>query len=529
MRQWPGYVISIAFVALATWLKYLAQPHIIPADVPILYIMAIVPTAIFFGLGPSILVCILSLLAYDYFFIPPLYQVSVVSVQEAPIVSIFLFVGIIISILSSNLRQKNRIASQEIITRKKAESELLNYKEHLEDLVKQRTSELENVNLALRQEIDERNRFEQALSQNELRWATTLASIGDGVIATDASAKITFMNSEAQKLTGWLYDDASGKPVTEVFNIVNEHSRQKADNPVDKVIEQGTVCSLANHTILIRRDGSEVAIDDSAAPIKYADGKTTGVVLIFRDISERKKSEEATRKYALELEKHRAHLEEMVKERTSELQSLSYRLIMVQEEERRNISRELHDQTGQSLTVLNMLLGRALRSPESASGALLEAQQTVKEVLSQVRNLSSSLHPGMLEDLGLLPTLNWYFNDFDKKTGILIHFKHTGLETALPPDVNIIVYRIIQEGLTNIARYAEVSEADVTITIDKKRLLINISDKGKGFDITSSSAGLGLRGMKERANSLSGDVKIASAQGAGTTIEVELSISGIKS
>ena len=260
-----------------------------------------------------------------------------------------------------------------------------------------------------------------------------------------------------------------------------------------------------------------------------ADGQTTGVVLIFRDISERKKSEEAILKYARELEMHRTHLEEMVKERTSELQSVSYRLIMVQEEERRNISRELHDQTGQSLTVLNMLLGRALRSPESASGTLLEAQQTVKEVLSQVRNLSSSLHPGMLEDLGLLPTLNWYFNDFDKKTGILIHFKHSGLETPLPPDVNITIYRIIQEGLTNIARYAEVSEANVTIILDKKRLQVKIADRGKGFDMTSRSAGLGLRGIKERANALNGDVKITSAPGVGTTIEVELLIPSINS
>ena len=94
---------------------------------------------------------------------------------------------------------------------------------------------------------------------------------------------------------------------------------------------------------------------------------------------------------------------------------------------------------------------------------------------------------------------------------------------------NSKIYRIIQEGLTNIARYAEVSEADVTIILDKQRLHIKISDKGKGFDITSSSAGLGLRGMKERANSLSGNVKITSAPGAGTTIEVELAISDIKS
>ena len=177
MREWPGYLISIAAVVLATWLKYLAQPHIIPADIPILYIMAIVPISIFFGMGPSILVCILSLLAYDYFFIPPLHSVDLLHIQEAPILTIFLVVGVLISLLSSDLRRKNHIAAQEIITRKKAESELLKYKEHLEDLVKQRTSELENANLDLKREINQRNSFALALSQSELRWSTTLASI----------------------------------------------------------------------------------------------------------------------------------------------------------------------------------------------------------------------------------------------------------------------------------------------------------------------------------------------------------------
>ena len=131
-RQWWGYFLAIVAVIAATWIKHIAQPTIIPTDVHITYILAIVPIAIFFGLGPSILVCILSLLAYDYFFIPPLYTINLTSIQEAPIEAIFLLVGVIISLLSSNLRRKNRIAAREILTRKKAEAELTKYQLQLE-------------------------------------------------------------------------------------------------------------------------------------------------------------------------------------------------------------------------------------------------------------------------------------------------------------------------------------------------------------------------------------------------------------
>ena len=137
-----------------------------------------------------------------------------------------------------------------------------------------------------------------SLRESEQRWATTLASIGDAVIATDTSGKIVFMNGVAEELTGWTLSEASLKPVKEVFNIINEQTRLEVENPIDRVLREGMVVGLANHTVLIRKDGTEVPIDDSGAPIKDKDGKTTGVVLIFRDITERKKSEEATAKQA---------------------------------------------------------------------------------------------------------------------------------------------------------------------------------------------------------------------------------------
>jgi PAS domain S-box-containing protein len=141
-------------------------------------------------------------------------------------------------------------------------------------------------------DVTERKRAEIALQQTEQRWATTLSSIGDAVIATDVTGRITFMNSVAEGLTGWTLPKASTKPLTEVFNIVNEQTRSVVESPVTRVLREGMVVGLANHTILVRKDGIETPIDDSGAPIKDEDGNTTGVVLVFHDITDRRKTEE---------------------------------------------------------------------------------------------------------------------------------------------------------------------------------------------------------------------------------------------
>jgi PAS domain S-box-containing protein len=143
--------------------------------------------------------------------------------------------------------------------------------------------------------IDPMKQAEDALRESEQRWATTLASIGDAVIATDVTGKITFMNGVAEKLTGWTLNEAAQKPIKKVFIIINEQTRRKVADPVKIVLEKGVVVGLANHTILVRKNGTETAIDDSGAPIKDKAGRIVGVVLVFRDITERKKAEDTLR------------------------------------------------------------------------------------------------------------------------------------------------------------------------------------------------------------------------------------------
>ncbi len=144
----------------------------------------------------------------------------------------------------------------------------------------------------LEREIGERKHAEQALLASEQRWATTLASIGDAVIATDLTGRITFMNGVAESLTGWKAVEARLRPVTDVFNIVNEGTRQVVESPVTRVLEAGVVVGLANHTTLIRKDLTELPVDDSGAPIRDETGTVAGVVLVFRDVTERRKAEQ---------------------------------------------------------------------------------------------------------------------------------------------------------------------------------------------------------------------------------------------
>ncbi len=137
-----------------------------------------------------------------------------------------------------------------------------------------------------------------SLRTSEQRWATTLSSIGDSVIATDELGAVTFMNAIAEQSTGWTLSEALGKPLKEVFHIINEETRMEVESPFVKVMQNGVIVGLANHTILIRKDGLEVPLDDSGAPIKDEKGKITGVVIVFHDITERKKTEEAMVKQA---------------------------------------------------------------------------------------------------------------------------------------------------------------------------------------------------------------------------------------
>ncbi|MFC1571399.1 PAS domain S-box protein [Candidatus Margulisiibacteriota bacterium] len=161
-------------------------------------------------------------------------------------------------------------------------------------LLEQKLAQAEKRVAVLEKMIEDKSRelyqVNEGLRKSEAWLATTLKSIGDGVIATDTKGFVTYMNPVAQGLTGWKEEDARGKSFEEVFVIVNEETEQKVVDPVSRVLEEGRIVGLGNHTILISKDGARYVIDDSAAPLWDDKGKIIGVVLIFRDATERRRT-----------------------------------------------------------------------------------------------------------------------------------------------------------------------------------------------------------------------------------------------
>ncbi len=212
--------------------------------------------------------------------------------------------------------------------------------------------------------IQQLRRQQEALRESEHRWATTLASIGDAVIASDAAGRITFMNAVAQELTGWTLAEAAGKPVRAVFRIINEHTRAEMADPVSRVLETGRIVGLANHTLLIRKDGVELAIDDSGAPIQTEDGIPFGVVLVFRDIRERRQAEEALRRAKEAAESANrakseflAHMSHEIRTPLSAIIGLSEVLApRIREEQSRQFVSMIHESARSMLALLGEIL-----------------------------------------------------------------------------------------------------------------------------------------------------------------------------
>ena len=217
-----------------------------------------------------------------------------------------------------------------------------------------------------------------------------------------------------------------------------------------------------------------------------------------------------------------------------ELRSLSRRLLAVQETERRRMARELHDEIGQSLTLLDLILGRCLEVPAlPMAEQLAEAKATTNQLLLTVRNLALDLHPSLLDDLGLVHTLVWHFDHIAAMTQLQIDFQHDGVaERRFGTEVETAAYRIVQEALTNTVRYAGCSKIYVRVWCDAAFLQLQVEDRGCGFDPPTKLAehrSSGLRGMHERAVLLGGQLTIDSAPGAGTRITAALPLPSVSS
>ena len=182
---------------------------------------------------------------------------------------------------------------QENSRRTKAESEVRQHRDHLQDIVAARTEELSRSNEQLKNEIHGHQQAREALRQQREWLHVTLTSIGDGVLATDIAGQITFLNPVAESLTGWRESEVLGRPAQSVFRIINQQTRAPGEDIVARVLREGQIVALANHTALLARDGREIPIEDSAAPIRDAGGTVSGVVLVFHDVTQKRRAQEA--------------------------------------------------------------------------------------------------------------------------------------------------------------------------------------------------------------------------------------------
>lgn len=227
-----------------------------------------------------------------------------------------------------------------------------------------------------------------------------------------------------------------------------------------------------------------------------------------------------------ELEKEivvRRAAEERASELAARSQALSIRLLRVQENERRNIAQELHDQVGQLLTGLRF----QLEARRHDTPSLTEALTLTDELLSTVRELTLQLRPRTLDDLGLKPALEWQTNLFQRQTGITVELEVTLPETRLATELETTVFRVVQEALTNVARHSGAPAAAITITADDTTLHVEISDRGRGFDTNAALArrdSLGLAGTEERVHLAGGRMEIFSEPGQGTRLHAEFPV-----
>ena len=346
------------------------------------------------------------------------------------------------------------------------------------------------------------------MSENRLAEAQNIAHLGSWDWHIPGN-KI-YWSDEVYRIFGLVPQESEFINYDSFLAYVHHDDRAKVKQAVIDALEKNIPYNLEHRIIL--KDGTTRYVHEQAQVIFDGEGKPVRMFGTVQDIS-------APRQAA-----------EKLRQSEEELRALSRRLVEVQENERRTIARELHDEIGQSLTALKMLLAQAGHSATGdQQNSLNEAKTVVSDLMQQVRELSLKLRPSMLDDLGLLPTLLWHFERFTNQTGIRINFNHFGLQTAqnrLSPEINTTVYRITQEALTNIARYSGVNSADITLRLDDDILFLSIEDKGHGFSVSrlDANTSTGLSGMRERVHLLKGRIIIDSAPEKGTSILVEIPV-----
>ncbi len=342
----------------------------------------------------------------------------------------------------------------------------------------------------------------EELRASEERYRELFENAHDAIWLHDLQGNIVTANESFVRLTGYTPEELRG---IKAGDVIAEGCIDSVKDMEDPLLGDKAMGHLSEVT-LVKKDKSEACVQLSTNPV-LSNGQIVGFQHIARDVTEQKRMQDNLRFYLQQATR-------------------------AQEEERKRISRELHDETIQALVVLSRQLDALASSgkglSEKNSLLLEELRQQTNNVMQGVRRLSQDLRPAALDRLGLLSALEWLASDVTEYSGIATKIDVLGTERRLPEEVGLVLFRITQEALRNVWRHSQATEAEITVEFDQSKIMITVSDNGKGFNLPETigdlarDGKLGLPGMQERARLLSGTLTVQSQLGRGSSITVEI-------
>lgn len=364
------------------------------------------------------------------------------------------------------------------------------------------------------------------LRQGDETFRLLVDSVKDyAIFLLDPDGRVATWNQGAERIKGYKASEIIGQHFSRFYPKEAQESKWP-ERELEIAAKEGR---FADEGLRVRKDGSTFWANVVITALRDKEGELKGFSKVTRDLTERRALEERGRQLNKELRARVAELTEsqrLVELRTFELQKLSAELLRVQDEERRRMARALHDDLGQELTALKIELDVQNRAKETEARTLVHAIALTDSALNKVRNLSYLLHPPLLDESGLLPALHWYFEGLKTRAPLKLSFDYKPLLfPRLPRELEVVIFRVIQESLTNIFRHAESEDARIEMVQESAHVKVRIRDFGKGISnqATMGKSGVGISGMRERVMQLHGDFIIARAE-PGTLVEISLPI-----